>query len=170
MVASEPVGLEEVLRALSDITRRRILAHLAAQPGLSTSQLATHVPKTASDEGVIDAAKKDHISWIAYPKAGQLGTDLNRDILWKQVSAHGIEGVRQIAIDVVWSAMRIRPKRGRGGGPPRSKGLGWGAGVHTRPPSSTATGSGSSRLRGSRSARPTATTRSAPTPSLIRTS
>lgn len=29
----------------------------------------------------IEAARQDKLVWIAYPKAGQLGTDLNRDIL-----------------------------------------------------------------------------------------
>ena len=46
-----------------------------------------------------------------YPKAGQLGTDLNRDILWKHLLKKNIQGVRQIAIDNVWSAMRFRPKK-----------------------------------------------------------
>jgi hypothetical protein len=57
----------------------------------------------------IDAARADGLAWIAYPKGGQLGTDLNRDILWKHLQAEGIEGVRQIALDEVWSAMRFRP-------------------------------------------------------------
>jgi hypothetical protein len=60
---------------------------------------------------VIDAAAKDRLAWIVYPKAGQLGTDLNRDILWKQMQKKGIQGVRQIAIDDVWSAMRFRPAK-----------------------------------------------------------
>ena len=60
---------------------------------------------------VIDAAREDRIAWIAYPKAGQLGTDLNRDILWKHLLKKDIQGVRQIAIDDVWSAMRFRPKK-----------------------------------------------------------
>ena len=55
------------------------------------------------------AAKDGRLSWIAYPKAGQLGTDLNRDILWKHLLEHGIRGVRQIAIDDVWSALRFKP-------------------------------------------------------------
>jgi len=59
----------------------------------------------------IEAAKKDRIAWILYPKAGKLGTDLNRDILWKHLLTKGIQGVRQIAIDDVWSAMRFRPKK-----------------------------------------------------------
>ena len=59
----------------------------------------------------IQAAKEDRIAWIAYPKAGQLETDLNRDILWKHLLKQNIQGIRQIAIDDVWSAMRFRPKK-----------------------------------------------------------
>lgn len=60
---------------------------------------------------LIEAAKADRIAWAAYPKAGQLDTDLNRDILWKHLQQQDIEGVRQIALDSVWSAMRFRPGR-----------------------------------------------------------
>ena len=59
----------------------------------------------------IDAAREDRIAWIAYPKAGKLGTDLNRDILWTQLQGEGIEGVRMVAIDDTWSAMRFRPAK-----------------------------------------------------------
>lgn len=65
----------------------------------------------ATCDPVVAAAQEDRISWIAYPKAGQLGTDLNRDILWKHLVPRGIRGVRQIAIDDVWSALRFRPER-----------------------------------------------------------
>ncbi len=58
---------------------------------------------------LIAAAKEDRLAWAAYPKAGQLGTDLNRDVLWKHLQQHGIQRVRQIAIDDVWSAVRFRP-------------------------------------------------------------
>jgi hypothetical protein len=60
----------------------------------------------------IEEAKRDGLAWIAYPKAGQLDTDLNRDILWRHLEKRGIQGVRQIAIDEVWSALRFRPKGG----------------------------------------------------------
>jgi len=59
----------------------------------------------------IDAAREDRIAWLAYPKAGKLDTDLNRDILWRHMLSKGIQGVRQIALDEVWSAMRFRPKK-----------------------------------------------------------
>jgi hypothetical protein len=58
---------------------------------------------------MVAAAKADRLAWVAYPKAGKLGTDLNRDILWKHVRQHGIDGVRQVAINEIWSAMRFRP-------------------------------------------------------------
>ena len=61
---------------------------------------------------VIEAAREDRIAWAAYPKAGQLGTDLNRDVLWKYLlDRHRVQGVRQIALDEVWSALRFRPAK-----------------------------------------------------------
>jgi|SRR5215469_9165504 len=57
----------------------------------------------------IEAARLDKLVWIAYPKAGQLGTDLNRDILRESLAERGVQPVRQVAIDEVWSALRFRP-------------------------------------------------------------
>ena len=57
----------------------------------------------------IDVARVDGLSWIAYPKAGKLGTDLNRDKLVEFLRPQGIEGVRLVSIDETWSAMRFRP-------------------------------------------------------------
>ena len=56
-----------------------------------------------------EAARRDKLAWIAYPKAGKLGTDLNRDILSAALAVEGVQPVRQIAIDEVWSALRFRP-------------------------------------------------------------
>jgi hypothetical protein len=54
--------------------------HLSADAALvfvtSTEDL------TAPDvEAVLDLARRDGLAWVAYPKAGRLGTDLNRDSL-----------------------------------------------------------------------------------------
>jgi hypothetical protein len=57
----------------------------------------------------ISSARDDRLTWIAYPKAGKLGTDLNRDILARLAEAEGIQPVRQVAIDDTWSALRFRP-------------------------------------------------------------
>jgi hypothetical protein len=57
----------------------------------------------------VSAARRDALAWIAYPKAGQIGTDLNRDSLAAAAREHGVRPVRQVAIDEVWSALRFRP-------------------------------------------------------------
>jgi hypothetical protein len=57
----------------------------------------------------LEAASRDALAWLAYPKAGQLDTDLNRDSLWELLGARGIRPVRQIAIDDTWTALRFRP-------------------------------------------------------------
>src|SRR5919108_5887689 len=55
----------------------------------------------------VAAAKDDRLAWLAYPKAMQLGTDVNRDILWDLTKPHRIRPVRQVSIDATWSALRF---------------------------------------------------------------
>jgi hypothetical protein len=57
----------------------------------------------------VEAAREDRLAWVAYPKAGQLGTDLNRDTLNDALQEHGVQAVRQISVDATWSALRFRP-------------------------------------------------------------
>jgi hypothetical protein len=57
----------------------------------------------------VAAALADDLSWVAYPKAGKLGTDLNRDSLAAFMTSRGVRPVRQVAIDDTWSALRFRP-------------------------------------------------------------
>jgi hypothetical protein len=68
---------------------------------------------TAKDLGAaLPGARKrlgaDARLWIAYPKAKKLGTDLNRDSLWKLMEPEGFEGVRLVSLDDTWSAMMFR--------------------------------------------------------------
>jgi len=118
--------LMDLLKKLQIPTEAPILL-VNPPPGLN---LAARVPKKGQGRAVlffaanskqllaegkpaIDAAKEDGLSWIAYPKAGQLGTDLNRDKLFQLMRPYGIDGVRLVSINEVWSAMRFRPSRGR---------------------------------------------------------
>jgi hypothetical protein len=57
----------------------------------------------------LQAARGDRLAWLAYPKGGRLGTDLNRDVLWELTKEQGVRPVRQVSIDEVWSALRFRP-------------------------------------------------------------
>jgi len=69
-------------------------------------------------KAVLEAARQDRIAWVAYPKAGKLGTDLNRDRLWTLLEPEGIRPVRIVSIDETWAALRFRPaqniRRGEG--------------------------------------------------------
>jgi hypothetical protein len=57
----------------------------------------------------LSAAIKDgKLTWLAYPKAKQLDTDLNRNIIRSIANENGLDPVRQIAIDDTWSALRLK--------------------------------------------------------------
>ena len=82
-------------------------------PGSSVADaLVTFVVRaselTASSE-VLEAARADRLAWIAYPKGGKLGTDLNRDSLAALATSFGVRPVRQVSLDATWSALRFRP-------------------------------------------------------------
>lgn len=64
---------------------------------------------TGTARPAIEAAREDRLAWIAYPKGGQLGTDINRDTLARAVADLGVRPVRQVALDDIWSALRFRP-------------------------------------------------------------
>ncbi|HEY3907056.1 MAG TPA: hypothetical protein VGM14_24335 [Streptosporangiaceae bacterium] len=53
-------------------------------------------------------AGRGGVPWVAYPKAKQLGTDLTRDVIRDLVPEAGLDPVRQIALDDVWSALRLK--------------------------------------------------------------
>jgi len=56
-----------------------------------------------------EAAHRGALTWLAYPKARQLDTDLNRDIIRHLARDRGLDPVRQVSIDDIWSALRLMP-------------------------------------------------------------
>ena len=80
-----------------------------AQAGAVIAFARQHADLTGPASPAIDAARDDRLAWIAYPKAGQLGTDINRDSLAAAVAELGARPVRQVSLDEVWSALRFRP-------------------------------------------------------------
>ena len=58
---------------------------------------------------VIPALHDDGKLWIACPKvSSKIASDLCRDENWQIMSDHGYIGVRQIALDNVWSALQFK--------------------------------------------------------------
>jgi hypothetical protein len=54
--------------------------------------------------------KENGLLWATYPKAGQLDTDLSREVVWECGQVVGMRPVSQIAVDDVWSALRFKPE------------------------------------------------------------
>ncbi|MFN4203985.1 MAG: hypothetical protein ACK4GM_13090 [Tabrizicola sp.] len=70
----------------------------------SCAEIARLAPEVATK------AEGDAIVWFAYPKKSsrRYASDVGRDASWAPLGALGFEGVRQIAIDDDWSALRFR--------------------------------------------------------------
>jgi len=66
------------------------------------ADLQREVPKLSK------AMKPGALLWLAYPKGGAQGSDLNRDIIREAVAALGLETVAIVAVDAVWSALRCK--------------------------------------------------------------
>lgn len=91
---SPPDGAECVTRGAADA----VLLYAAGAATLASSLPAAR--RRLAEGGRL---------WICYPKAGQLGTDLNRDKLAQLAQAQGLDPVRQVAIDDTWSALWFKP-------------------------------------------------------------
>jgi len=54
--------------------------------------------------------KEDEVIWLAYPKLSskKYTCEFNRDTGWQALGDIGFEGVRMVAIDEDWSALRFR--------------------------------------------------------------
>lgn len=57
-----------------------------------------------------DKLQGDGLLWFGYPKGSSKRhkCDFNRDTGWAELGKRGFEGVRQVAIDEDWSALRFR--------------------------------------------------------------
>ncbi len=69
---------------------------------VTAAELSQHL------EVLLRMAASGKLTWIAYPKARQLETDMNRDTIRAWANANGLDPVRQIAIDEFWSALRFK--------------------------------------------------------------
>lgn len=62
---------------------------------------------------VLPALHEDSKLWVAYPKStSKITSDLNRDCSWSTLTGNGYEGVVQVALDHVWSALWWKKSEG----------------------------------------------------------
>jgi hypothetical protein len=55
----------------------------------------------------------DGVLWFCYPKktSKKYSSDIDRDHGWKVLNDSGLYGIRMVAIDKDWSALRFRNKK-----------------------------------------------------------
>ena len=85
---------------------------IVEEPGAADAVIlfvTNHADLDEKSAPLVISARRDQLSLIAYPKGGQLGTDLNRDSLNDSLKHRGVQAVRQVSIDSTWSALRLRP-------------------------------------------------------------
>jgi hypothetical protein len=89
-VVTDPEGVAEIEFMIAFVTRQEEIDGL--------------VPRVAPK------LKGDAVLWFCYPKgtSKRYTCNFNRDTGWRVLGPHGLEGVRQVAIDEDWTAMRFR--------------------------------------------------------------
>jgi hypothetical protein len=83
-------GVSKISFALAFVTRQH-----------EVDELAKSIAKLAEGDAIV---------WFAYPRGSskRYTCDFNRDTGWRVLGAAGFEGVRMVAIDEDWSAVRFR--------------------------------------------------------------
>ncbi|MBC8451239.1 MAG: hypothetical protein H8D72_00870 [Planctomycetes bacterium] len=106
VVLDAPASFQETLESCAGPVTTRWKAGLEfvlvfALTRKAIEKLATRLAKDAQGDVTV---------WVAYPKKSskRYQCDFHRDSGWEPLGAAGFEGVRQVAIDADWSALRFR--------------------------------------------------------------
>ncbi len=112
VVIDAPDEFEAELSALVELSAVGVLRSAAGTPTIEFALVFVltqdGIDKHARE--IVAKAPGDPILWFAYPKASskRYSCDFNRDSGWDTLGTLGFEGVRQVAIDDDWSAVRFR--------------------------------------------------------------
>jgi hypothetical protein len=101
-VTGAPAGFEAEL-AGAGVTRGRKDLDLAQGFFTRRSDLERALPRLRASLG------PGGILWLCYPKGKALGTDLDRDVVRAAAARAALTAVALVAIDAVWSALRVKP-------------------------------------------------------------
>ena len=109
LVLNAPESFEPALAALEAVTVKRN-ANDVKQTGFSLAFVTTQREVDALAKTVARKAGGDAVVWFAYPKgtSKKYRSQIDRDSGWAALGAAGFEGVRMVAIDEDWTAVRFR--------------------------------------------------------------
>ena len=107
VVLDAPASFEKELATLSGVTVHRA-PKVGASFAIAFVTTLAGVRKFA--KSVAARAEGDTAVWVAYPKGSskRYESEIGRDTSWKALGNLGYEGVRLVAIDEDWSALRFR--------------------------------------------------------------
>jgi len=109
LVLNAPASFEPELSRLAGVEIHRDV-DAVAEVSFSLAFVTRQQEVDAIARAVTAKAKGDAILWFAYPKSTskKYKCDFNRDSGWSALGTAGFEGVRMVAIDEDWSALRFR--------------------------------------------------------------
>src|SRR5262245_52039576 len=109
LVLNAPSRFEPELSRLSGVVVHRKVSALK-QISFSLAFVTRQEEVDALTKAIAPKAKGDALVWFAYPKgtSKRYKCEFNRDSGWAALGAAGFEGVRLVAIDEDWSALRFR--------------------------------------------------------------
>jgi hypothetical protein len=108
LIMNAPESFAQELVALGD---RDIVQQAAGVTKITFALIfVQRLAEIAAGAKLLARAKGDPVIWFAYPKgtSRRYRCEFNRDTGWEALGKAGFEGVRQIAIDEDWSALRFR--------------------------------------------------------------
>ena len=108
-VVDAPESFESEIAELGEVRLKRNLSSAGKLSFfLVFATKASEVSRAAKVIG--SKTTGDTVVWIAYPKGSskRYKCEFNRDTGWAPLGEQGFEGVRQVAIDEDWSAIRFR--------------------------------------------------------------
>lgn len=109
VVINAPASFEAEIAKLEGVVVQRDL-DAVERVAFALAFVLTQAEVNALARGVAAKTEGDAIVWFAYPKASskRYKCEFNRDTGWAVLGELGFEGVRQVAIDEDWSALRFR--------------------------------------------------------------
>ena len=105
LVLNPPAEFRELVKPLSS----EIIIASSGRADAAVAFVKTKAEANRIAARVLKAIPRDGLLWFCYPKGGSgLETELNRNILWKELARHGIRPVTVRSLGPVWTAMRFR--------------------------------------------------------------
>ena len=110
LVSKAPAEFEPHLDEIRGVARIVTRATGAKRHPFALYFVRTCAELAATAPSAVARLEDDGLLWFAYPKKSskRYRSDIGRDNSWQPLGDLGYEGVRMIAIDEDWSALRLR--------------------------------------------------------------